>query len=191
MFKQLRFLLDISHAHKITRRYFVTNGFDGALTTLGLIIGFYTSDIVAISVIINACVGAAIALAVSGFSSAYVSESAERAKELDELEHSLIRNLENTAHGKASRWVPILIAIVNGLAPLSMAIFIISPLLLVQMGLSIPFEALQASIGLAFVTLFFLGAFLGKVSGQFWLWSSLRTLAIAVVTAAIILWIGS
>lgn len=190
MFKKLRFLLAISHAHKITRRYFVTNGFDGALTTLGLIIGFYTSDIVAISVIINACLGAAIALAVSGFSSAYVSESAERAKELDELEHSLIRNLEDTAHGKASRWVPILIAIVNGLAPLSLAIFIISPLLLTHIGLSMPFDALEFSIALAFVTLFFLGAFLGRVSGQFWLWSSLRTLAIAVITAAIILWVG-
>ena len=32
-------LLDIAGAHDILRRYFVVNGFDGALTMLGMIIG--------------------------------------------------------------------------------------------------------------------------------------------------------
>ena len=35
MLKRLLFVLRMSHAHRIARRYFVTNGFDGALTILG------------------------------------------------------------------------------------------------------------------------------------------------------------
>ena len=51
---QLRFILGLTHAHFIARRYFVTNGFDGALTMLGLTMGFYASPGVAITVVINA-----------------------------------------------------------------------------------------------------------------------------------------
>jgi predicted membrane protein (TIGR00267 family) len=190
MLSYLRFLFDITHAHKISRRYFVVNGFDGALTTLGLIIGFYSAEQVAIPVMISACLGAAIALTVSGFSSAYVSEAAEREKELKELEKSLIKNLDGSAHSKAARLVPVFVAIVNGLAPLSMSLIIILPLFLAQTGIQLPWPPLETATAIAFLTLFLLGAFLGKISGQFWLWSSLRTLFIALVTAAIILSLG-
>lgn len=189
MIAQIRFLFRLTHAHKIFRRYFVTNGFDGALTTLGLIVGFYSAPQVAISVVISACVGAAIALAVSGFSSAYVSEEAERKKELKELEHSLILNLKGTAQQKAARLVPLFVAFVNGLAPLLMSLAIILPLLLARTGIALPLPPLESAIFIAFLTLFLLGAFLGKISGQFWLWSSLRTLMIALFTAGIILWL--
>ncbi|MGD2119580.1 MAG: hypothetical protein PVG66_14560, partial [Chromatiales bacterium] len=134
MLRQLRLLLQLSHAHKIARRYFVTNGFDGALTMLGLTMGFYSSGGVAISVILSACLGAAIALTVSGLASAYVSEAAEREKELRELEHAVVADLEQTAQGLAARWVPVLIAFVNGFAPLLIALIIMLPLWLEQAG---------------------------------------------------------
>jgi predicted membrane protein (TIGR00267 family) len=187
MIRQLRFLFQLTHGHRIARRYFVTNGFDGALTMLGLTMGFYSASGVPVPVVISACMGAAIALTVSGLSSAYVSESAEREKELRELERAVATDLQNTAHGQAARWVPILIAFVNGLAPLLIALFIMLPLWLSQAGIALPLSALESCIVLAFVALFLLGAFLGTVSGRFWLWSGLRTLAIAAVTAGIIL----
>jgi hypothetical protein len=37
MLERLRLLVQLTRAHRIARRYFVTNGFDGALTMLGLI----------------------------------------------------------------------------------------------------------------------------------------------------------
>lgn len=187
MFAQLRFLIKLTHAHKIARRYFVTNGFDSALTMLGLTMGFYTSNNIPIPVIIGACLGAAIALAVSGLASAYASESAEREKDLRELEQAVVGDLEDTAHGQAARWVPVLIALVNGLAPLLIALFIMLPLWLTQAGIELPLTALESSIALAFLTLFLLGIFLGVVSGRYWLWSGLRTLGIAILTAGIIL----
>jgi predicted membrane protein (TIGR00267 family) len=189
MIGYIRFLINLTHAHKIFRRYFITNGFDGALTTLGLIIGFYSAQQVAVSVVISACMGAAIALAVSGFASAYISEAAEREKELKELERSLIKDLEGTAQSKAARVVPLLVALVNGLAPFSLALLIILPLLVAGAGSQLPISPLVLSIIIAFSLIFLLGAFLGKISGVFWLWSSLRTLLIAAITAAIILWL--
>ena len=190
MFDRLRFLFQLARAHKIARRYFVTNGFDGALTILGLIMGFYASGGVDIAVAISACLGAAIALTVSGFASAYVSEAAEREQELKELERALGHDLEDTAHGRAARLVPIVIATVNGLSPLLMALLIIAPLWLSEAGMALPLAPLEASIVVAFVTLFLLGAFIGTVSHRFWLWSGLRTLLIALLTAGIILVIG-
>ncbi len=190
MFRQLRFLFQLTHAHTIARRYFVTNGFDGALTMLGLTMGFYSSDYVAAPVIISACLGAAIALTISGLASAYVSESAEREKELKALEQAVVGDLENTAHGRAARWVPVLIALVNGFAPLLMALLIMTPLWLSEAGVALPLPALESAIVTAFLTLFMLGVFLGTVSGQFWLWSGLRTLIIALFTAGINLLLG-
>jgi predicted membrane protein (TIGR00267 family) len=187
MLHRLRFLFRLARAHNIARRYFFTNGFDGALAMLGIIMGFYASHDVAIPVVINACLGAAIALAVSGISSAYVSEAAEREKELKELEQALVRDLEGTAHDWAARLVPVLIAVVNGLAPLLIALVIILPLWLSAAGVALPAAPLELSIALAFVLLFLLGIFLGTVSGRFWLWSGLRTLLIAFLTVIIIL----
>ena len=190
MLNQLRFLFQLTSAQTIARRYFVTNGFDGALTILGLTMGFYTSGDVAIPIVISACLGAAVALTVSGLVSAYVSEAAEREKELKELEHAVVRDLSDTAHGRAARLVPFLIAMVNGLAPLLMALLIMTPLWLSQAGIVLPLAPLKASILVAFVTVFMLGVFIGRVSGQFWLWSGLRTMIIALLTAGLILLLG-
>jgi len=191
MLTRLRFLLQLGHAHRIARRYFVTNGFDGALTMLGLTMGFYSAGEVAIPVMISACLGAAIALTVSGVSSAYVSETAERQKELHDLEQALIHDLDDSVHADAARLSPWLIAAVNGLAPLLIALFIISPLWLAQAGIPLPLGPLESSIGLAFLSLFLLGIFSGRISGQFWLWAGTRTLVIAFVTAVIIFWVSA
>ena len=104
---QARFFLQITRSHDIIRRYFVVNGFDGALTMLGLIIGFLVSAPANIAVIINVCLGAAIALGMSGVSSAYVSESAERKRALGKLEKAMVSDLQESAHGDAARFVPL------------------------------------------------------------------------------------
>ena len=191
MFSQLRFLVQLGRAEHIARRYFVTNGFDGALTMLGLTMGFYAGGGVATPVVISACLGAAIALGVSGMTSAYMSEAAEREKELRELERALVGDLEASAHARAARLIPLVIAAVNGCAPLFLALLIMLPLWLSEAGVPLPLDPLPAAIGVAFLVLFLLGVFLGSVSGRFWLWSGLRMLAIALLTAGLILWLES
>ena len=191
MLGQIRFLLDITRTHDIVRRYFVVNGFDGALTMLGLIIGFIVSESDNLAVIMNVCLGAAIALGMSGLSSAYISESAERKRALDKLEQAMISDLADSAHGEASRWVPLLIALVNGLAPLLISFLILLPIWLSITGVALPLPPLYIAIIITLFLLFLLGVFLGRIADISWLRSGLQTLLIAVVTAALIFLLAS
>ncbi len=188
--KKKHLILHILRARSIARRYLITNGFDGALTMLGMITGFYTSGMTELSVAISACLGAAVALFISGLSSAYLSEKAEREKELRELEQALVTDLKESDYGMASRYLPILVALVNGLSPLLLSLLIILPLFLAEQGYVLLFSPFINSIAVALICVFFLGLFLGKISQTFWLWSGLRTLAIAIITVAIILFFG-
>ncbi len=186
LFSRLRFLLRITHAWAIGRRYFVTNGFDGALTILGIMIGFYMSDEAQLPVVISACLGAAVALGVSGMSSAYISEAAERKKELRELEQALVADLSDSDHALASKYIPIFVAAVNGLSPFLISIILIAPLWWVQLGLQLPINPLLLSITLAFVILFLLGVFLGRISGSWGIWMGIKTTLIGLLTAFLV-----
>jgi predicted membrane protein (TIGR00267 family) len=186
---RIRFLLRITQSQSIARRYFVVNGFDGALTMLGLTMGFYVSGGVEVPVAIGACLGAAIALGMSGVTSAYISEAAERQKSLRELEEAMVKELDDSAHADAAKQVPFLIAAVNGLAPFVMSIVVITPLWLAELGVRLPAGPFESAIALAFVTIFLLGVFLGKISGMFWLWSGLRAILVALITALLILFL--
>ncbi len=186
LLEQIRFLLRISRTHAIVRRYFVVNGFDGAVTMLGLILGFLVSGATALSVVINVCLGAAIALGVSGVSSAYVSEAAERKRALGKLEEAMITDLHDSAHGEAARGVPLLIALVNGCAPLFISLLILAPLFLANAGFALPISPLYAAVAIALLLIFLLGVFLGSVAGVSWLRSGLQTLLVAILTAALI-----
>lgn len=190
MLKRFQLLFNISRSNLIARRYFVVNSFDGALTMLGLLMGFYVSNEVMLPVIISACLGTAIALSISGISSAYISESAEKKQELKELEEAMIVDLQESAHGQAARFMPFIIATVNGMAPFIFALFIISPLWLAQRQSNLIPYPLESSVAVAFILIFFLGVFIGKISGSFWLWAGFRALLIALITSLLIYAIG-
>jgi predicted membrane protein (TIGR00267 family) len=184
--KQLKTLLEVSHSEEIMRRYFVVNGFDGALTMLGLIMGFYVSNRVDLAVVITTCLAAALALGMSGISSAYISESAERRRSLAQLEKAMAVSLDESHHARAAIWIPWLVALVNGIAPLLIALIIIVPLWLARSGMVLPLAPLPAAMAVALVVIFLLGVFLGRVGGTFWLWSGLQSLTVALVTVGLI-----
>lgn len=188
---QARLFLSISRTNDIVRRYFVVNGFDGALTMLGLVIGFLVSATDDMTVVMNACLGAAIALGMSGLSSAYVSEVAERKRALGKLEQAMITDLKDTAHGDAARWVPLWIALVNGAAPLFISLLILLPLWLARAGVALPASPLYAAIAVALLLIFLLGVMLGRIAAISWLRSGVQTLLVAVVTVALIYLIAS
>ncbi len=172
-----KLLLHVQRARGIVRRYFITNGFDGALTMLGMMAGFYTSERADISVALSASLGAAVALFMSGISSAYLSEAAERKKELNELEQALVKDLTHSDYGEASRFLPVIVALVNGFSPLLICLLIISPLWCTVLGFALPWPPFLMAIVIALCTTFLLGLFLGVISKTFWLWAGLRTLA--------------
>ena len=187
---RIRFLLHITRTRGIARRYFVVNGFDGALTMLGIITGFYISKGDDLRLILGACGGAAVALGVSGFTSAYISERAELRKALVELQDAMVTDLKNSAHARAARWVPLLIAGVNGLAPLVISLLIMTPLVVAHTGLDTVLAPLPFAMLLALGIIFFLGVFLGQIGRTFWLFSGLQALVVALCTMALILLLG-
>ena len=183
---EIGFLLRISRSSGIARRYFVTNGFDGALTMLGLTMGFRIGGEVPMSVALSACMGTAIALAMSGLSSAYISEAAERERELKDLEGAMLAQLDASAHARAARLAPFFIALVNSLAPLLFSLMIMLPVWLAHADVSLPWKPFDMAIAVASLLIFLMGIFLGSISGRFWLWSGLRTLVVALVTLVLI-----
>ena len=184
---RFRLLLRITGSHAIARRYFVVNGFDGALALLGLLFGFYISGETALLTAINACLGAAIIQT----ELRKVELSAEQKKALNDLREAMISDLEDSAHAEAARLMPLFVAAANGLAPLFIALLVIAPLWLGAIGTPLPLPPLELAITTAFAVIFLLGVLLGRIGGAFWLLSGLITLVIALVTAAIILGIGA
>jgi len=186
MIAELAWLLTLTRSHVIARRYFVVNGFDGALTMLGLLVGFYVSDEVRLPVVINACLGVAIALGMSGVSSAYISEVAEKRRELRELEKAMVADLGESAHGRAARLLPVFIACVNGVAPLAISLVILLPLWADPLLEPFSLLPLESAFATALLMIFLLGVYLGRISHTFWLWAGLRTLFVAAATTGLI-----
>jgi len=170
----------------IARRYAIVNGFDGALTMLGLLSGFLLTGDAALKTVTAACGGAAVALGVSGLTSAYLSESAERRRSLAELEAAMVKDLRDSDPGRAARFLPLIVAFVNGGSPVLLSCIIMSPLLMAEAGVALPFDPLSSAIGAALACIFALGLFLGQIAGTSWLTSGLKALLIALVTMLII-----
>jgi predicted membrane protein (TIGR00267 family) len=184
---KLKRALNISRPGAIARRYFVTNGFDGALTLLGLLVGFRVGDTFNLDTTLSAGFGTAVALGVSGLSSAYISESAERKQELDGLRAAMVDSLDNSAHEQAARLAPMVVALVNGLSPFAIAQLILLPIWLAKAGVPLPASPIDLGIGCALALAFLLGVFLGRISQMFWLWAGLRASILALVTVGLIL----
>lgn len=107
--------------------------------------------------IINACLGVAIALGMSGISSAYISEIAEKRRELRKLEKAMVTDLGQSAHGRAARLLPVVIACVNGVAPLAISLVILLPLWAAPMLKPLSLLPLESAFVLALMMIFLLG----------------------------------
>jgi len=160
----LRTNLQISKGDEIARRYFVMNGFDGALTTLGIILGVYFVNQLNAKIIISAGIGAGFAMGVSGAWGAFMAERAERIRNKKELEKALFTELDNSVITRASTTAIIVVSIVDALSPVLTTLISLSPFFLSLFGIIDIVFATGLAIIINLSTLFFLGLFLGKVS---------------------------
>lgn len=152
----------IANITKIVRRYFAINGFDGVITSIGVLVGNYIIGVTEYKHVIIAGSAICISLGVSGVWSAYNSETAERKRELDDLEESTLHNLDETIISRAQKFAVLALAAVNGLSPVVMAFIPLIPFLF---GKYIPINICYYSgFALAFLILFGIGLFLGKIS---------------------------
>ncbi len=158
--------LEITGGVEIIRRYFVINGFDGVLTTFGILLAAFLSGEMEVGSLLWAILGGSIAMSVSGLWGAYVVEFSERKREIKELERKLFKKLENTRLEKAIVTTSVIAGIVNGFSPLLFSLLNIIPLFLTYVGLLPYYISLRASIILSIILLFTLGSFLGKLSRE-------------------------
>jgi len=174
----------ISDVGPITRRYFVMNAFDGALTMLGVVIGAYVSGILYHStVIISAGIAGSIAMGASGVSGAYMTEKAERTKKIKKLEKAMLSDMKNGLHGKSHRFASVFAAIVDGASPALAAMLVISPFFLANFSIITPESAFLGCIGLTLIVLALLGVYLAKISEESMIKYGIQMLFVGLITA--------
>jgi len=191
LFDRVRYYFDLSRAKWMTRRYFVINAFDGSLAMLGIVMGSIGAGVKDPRVIVSIGLSAAIAMGISGASGAYMSERAERLRELKGIERAMLRGLKGTVLEASLKIAPVFIAIVDALAPLVMAAITLAPFALAMHGMYPASLLPQTTIAITLAELFVLGAYLGKISRENVLKWGLQTLGVGVLTALIVLAIGA
>jgi len=176
--------LRVTGALKIIRRYFAMNAFDGAMTSLGVVMGSWLSGITTPAAVISVIMTSGVAMMVSGFSGTYMAESAERNHSLNELEDAMLVDLDDTIYGRAGRFVSIFAAIVDGSAPFLASIPTVIPFLLP--GLAIQTMFIASSVA-SLLTLFALGIYLGTISGENIFYSGAKMVISGIAVAIIAL----
>jgi predicted membrane protein (TIGR00267 family) len=183
---QFRSYVKITEADEIARRYFVMNAFDGSLTMLGIILGTALAQVHDPRIVIGAGVGASLAMGMSGFFGTYMTERAERTRKLKKLERAMVTNLDDSVWDNASSFVSVWAAFVDGLSPALAAIVAVVPFIMASFG-ALEFEtALYSSLLLIALTLFFLGAYLGRISEENLVLHGLRMLVVGAVTGFLV-----
>lgn len=160
----LKEYLKVARVDEITRRYFVMNGFDGALATLGIIVGAYFAGVMDTKMVLFAGLGASLAMGISGAWGAYMAERAERTRNIKELERAMFTSLEGSIIERASNVAMVVVALVGALSPVYTSLISLSPFIFSLMGMLPATSAVFAAFVLNMATLFSLGVFLGKVS---------------------------
>jgi len=184
-FRKASVYLKVTKATGIARRYFVMNGFDGAMTTFGIVLGSWIAGVSKPQILILAGTGACLAMGLSGFFGAYMAEKAERERHLKEMEKATHNNVDPIQY-EAARFVTLYVAVVDGLSPALTAIISLIPFMLVSVGWMPMTDAYMFSLALSLTALFLLGIYLGKVARENgWLYGA-AMLTVGAFTALII-----
>ena len=163
--KRLKEYQEVADVGEIARRYFAMNSFDGVLTILGVLMGNYLAHVREPTVVIITGLATSVSMAISGLWGAYLTESAERQRSLDDLEEYTLVDLSNTRIGRAARMAVVIVAMVDGLAPLLASFLVLLPFFLTYLWGNILYSYYSA-LAIALSSLFALGAFLGKIAKQ-------------------------
>lgn len=96
MLEKIRTYAKITNLWAIARRYFVNNFYDGMLTVLGILLGFFVivlkgdKPTIDSHLVILTGVGSSISMLISGLTGSYLSEKAEQKKIKEELKKAMV-----------------------------------------------------------------------------------------------------
>jgi len=182
--ERYRRYMEATHAVEIARRLFVMNAFDGVLTIMGVVIGAHLAGVTDPHVVITAGIAGSLAMGISGISGAYLTERAERRRDLKKLETAMLKNLEDTQYARATEFASVVVAVVDGISPaLSAAIVVVPYLFAGKIGIQ---SAFYASLLLGLAVLFTLGIFLARVSDERPVASGIQMILVGIATIIIV-----
>ncbi len=179
----IRGLLADEEVRSISRRYFISNGFDGTLTSIGVVVGAYLSGVTDGLTVITIGLGAAVGLGTSGVWSVWEIERAEKQAELLELERAMLTDLEDTTVQQRRAGARKINAVASGIGPLIGILLPLGPFL--GQGIISMLEATLLAIGVGVAVLFTFGAYLGSISKQNWIIAGVRMGLAGLVVAVL------
>lgn len=156
--RAIRYFTGDDETAKIARRYLVMNSFDGALTILGVVVGTYFAEGTAhATVVLSAGFGTSLAMGISGFVGAYLTERSERtrASAYDEGAQAI------DVHEEA-----LFLAFVDGVSPAAITFVAVIPFILTLRRVISSETAFISSMFIIMGELFCLGVLLGRISGK-------------------------
>ena len=187
---RIREALELFDAGPIIRRYFVVNFFDGAVTTLGVLISAFLVGLSSPLEVAIPVLGVGISMFSSGFLGSFFTELAEREREIEEMKSQLLEELDESYYVQALRIVSVIVGIIDGLSPLLASVIGLLPMVIGHF-LHRSFEtAFFLSILFVFAEMFVLGMKLGEISGKNPVAYGFKMLLIGVVTGILIIIMG-
>lgn len=164
---RLRRLLAKEEVQAISRRYFISNGFDGTLTSIGVIVGAVLSGVPDGLVVVKIGLGAAVGLGTSAVWSVWEIERAETRAEIQRIERAMLVDLDDTRIQREQSGARLVHAVMSGLGPLIGVLVPLTPFLFEGTLVTMEQAALIA-VGLGVTVLGLFGAYMGSISGQRW-----------------------
>ncbi len=165
----------------VSRRYFVIGFFDGVLTILGLLIGAQLAGHAHARLVISAGVATGLALGISSGWGAFEAERIEQKILKDEKERALLIHGRECAVDRAHRFAMYISSLVHAVAPMIAALLPLIPYTLLPED-----EAFYAAIGIGLISLFAVGATLGRMAKFNAVVSGLRMLLAGVLTMVVV-----
>ncbi|AXR76391.1 VIT1/CCC1 transporter family protein [Natrarchaeobaculum sulfurireducens] len=181
---RLRRVLEKEDVRSISRRYFIANGFDGTLTSIGVVVGAYLSGIDEGLTVVAIGLGAAVGLGTSGVWSVWEIERAQALAEQERIEQAMLTELEDTRVQREHRAAQIVHATASATGPILAILLTLSPLVLEGVVFTMA-QSVLASIAVGVAILAAFGIYLASISKQRWYVAAVRMGLAGIVVAGI------
>ncbi|MCK5024149.1 MAG: VIT1/CCC1 transporter family protein [Thermoplasmata archaeon] len=159
--------------------HFVRGIIDGLLSTLGVVIGASAADT---AIVLAAGIGGAVANGVSNCLGAFSSEEYKGHMYIQKIEFAMqTKGLEDSQIGKKMKKERLKAGLLDGSSTIIGGFIPVVPFILLEHD-----QALVWSVLSTVITLFILGAYIGKVSKKWIIFSGLKLMILGVLTALLV-----
>ncbi len=180
----IRRVLGKDDVRALARRYFVANGFDGTLTSTGVVVGAVLAGQDSGFAVIAIGLGAAVGLGTSGIWSVWEIERAETSREREKIESAMLTTLADTRYSRDLRNEQIVLSLSAATGPVLGILITLIPFLFEGTLLSMT-QAAVLSVALGVCLLGSIGAYMGHISKQRWYIAAIRMGLAGIVVAGL------